>query len=60
MKILISGVAGFIGSALAKELLRREVQVVGAVRSGAVADRLLPGVFPALIETIDEKTDWSL
>jgi len=55
MKLLVTGVSGFVGQALATESIRRGLQVSGALRSSI---ELPSGVGVCRIGAIDGETDW--
>lgn len=55
MNLLITGVSGFVGRALATKLIRRGLQVRGAMRS---CGELPSGVEACTIGAIDGETDW--
>ena len=56
VKILITGANGFVGLALCTALLRRELEVRGATRSGS---ELASGVERAVVGAIDDETEWT-
>jgi nucleoside-diphosphate-sugar epimerase len=56
MNLLVTGVNGFVGSALAAESIRRGLQVTGALR---VPGALAAGVAACTVGAIDAETDWS-
>jgi nucleoside-diphosphate-sugar epimerase len=56
MRLLITGVNGFIGKALAYEAIRRGMQVKGVVKSHR---KLLPGFKSYTINAINGETDWT-
>ena len=58
MKILVTGVNGFVGRPLAAELLRFGHAVVGALRQIERRPQLPEGVEPVAIGTIYAGTDW--
>ncbi len=58
MNILVTGANGFIGTALAKRLLREGWNVRGAVRSVKAAESVVAGTELALTGEIGPHTDW--
>ncbi|MFF5982979.1 SDR family oxidoreductase [Streptomyces olindensis] len=54
MRIFVTGVSGWIGSALVPELIGAGHQVVGLVRSGATADALAAAGVEAVHGTVDD------
>ncbi len=57
MKLLVTGANGFVGRALCGELMKRGMQVRGAVRA---RDQLPSGIETAPVGAIDGATDWSM
>ncbi|MBV5341031.1 MAG: SDR family oxidoreductase [Deltaproteobacteria bacterium] len=55
MRLLITGINGFVGKALAYESTRRGIQVKGVVRSPL---KLPPELETSIIDVIDGETDW--
>lgn len=56
MRLLVTGANGFVGTALCQHLLKRGVDVVGAVRTSSV--RLPAGVISHVVGEIGGQTDW--
>lgn len=56
MKVLVTGVSGFVGRLLCTELCRQEHVVVAAVRS---ANTLIDDFKRVIVGSIDSVTDWS-
>lgn len=56
MRILVTGVNGFIGKSLCAELLRRECAVIAASRSVSACIEKVEWV---VIDSINNETDWS-
>lgn len=56
MRVLVTGANGFVGQALCSELLRRDCQVVAAVRRGT---GLVEGCERRVVGQIGPDTDWS-
>lgn len=55
MRLLITGINGFVGKALAYESIRRGIQVKGVLRSPC---ELPPEIETFIINVIDGETDW--
>ena len=54
--VLVTGANGFVGRALCDEVMRRGMQVCGAIRA---RDQLPSGILPVSVGAIDGATDWS-
>jgi nucleoside-diphosphate-sugar epimerase len=58
-KILITGAAGFVGSALVKRLLQENVRLTAAVLTGEDAGHLPAGAERVTVEPLSESSDYS-
>jgi len=57
--VLVTGVSGFVGSALCARLVERGYRVRGATRSASTHGLLPPSVQPVVIGDIGPQTDWT-
>lgn len=57
--VLVTGVSGFVGSALSRRLLSDGWHVRGTIRSAEGSGRIPPGVEVVRIPMINRATDWS-
>lgn len=58
MKVLVTGVTGFVGRALCRDLLRRNHAVRGALRQEMGRQALEADVEPVIAGPIDASSDW--
>jgi UDP-glucose 4-epimerase len=56
MKVLVTGVSGFVGEALVSEAICRGLQVRGVARSGA---KVINGIEIMVIDLLDGEVEWS-
>jgi nucleoside-diphosphate-sugar epimerase len=59
MNVLITGVSGFVGAALCRELLARGISVRGVTRAGSPLPYLPAEITVYSVPSVDARTDWT-